>query len=274
MIDSLYVFLIRNDIWIYILCALGFLWYFGQLVRARGLLKRSMFGLEIERNRRVLSRSMLLVILFVLIAGAVTYVNLRIAPTLPPELLKPPTPTPNIFATPLSSPTPQGGQATPTIFLAPTVTLGPPGPGATSDSLPAPGQPESQIPAAGQPSPTAEISPSPTASRPALTCSPDIAITSPPNGASVSAAVTFFGTASAEDFAYFDLGVSGPRTDGAWTSLPVQGATQQVFDSILGSVDVSNWPSGPHNFRLSVFDSTDVVVGQCEIQLSVETGNS
>lgn len=271
MIDSLYVFLIRNDIWIYILCALGFLWYFGQLVRARGLLRRSIFGLEIERNRRVLSRSLFLVILFFVIASAVVYVNFKIAPTLPPELLKPPTPTPNIFATPLSSPTPQGGQATPTIFLVPTVTLGPSGPGAPSDS---PDEPDSQIPAAGQATPTAEISLSPSPGRPELACSPNIAITSPPNGATVSAAVTFFGTASAEDFAYFSLDVNGPRTDGAWTSLPVQGATEQVFDSILGSVDVSSWPSGPHNFRLSVYDSTDVVVGQCEIQLSVETGNS
>ncbi len=41
-------------------------------------------------------------------SSIVFFVNSRIAPTLPPELLKPPTPTPNIFSTPLSSPTPLG----------------------------------------------------------------------------------------------------------------------------------------------------------------------
>jgi len=270
--ESIYVFLIRNDVWIYILCGLGFIWYFSQLVRSRGMLRRSMFGLEIERGRRVMRRSLLLVVLFIAIAGAVTYVNLSIAPTLPSELLKPPTPTPNIFVTPLSSPTPSGGPATPTIFLVPTVTLASQGPPAPLDTPPAGSPTATAQPGSGELEPTSESTPQP--GEPAGNCPPGINITSPPTGAIVSAGVTFFGNAYADTFAYFALEASGPQTGGAWISLPVTDAGQQVFDNILGSIDLSTWLSGAHNFRLSVYDSDDSVVGQCEIQLSLETGRS
>jgi hypothetical protein len=276
MMDSLYVFLIRNDVWIYILCALGFVWYAAQLIRSRRMLKRSIFGLEIERGRRIMSRSLLLVALFIIVAAAVTYVNLSIAPTLPPELLKPPTPTPNIFATPMSSPTPAGGQPTATIFLAPTVTLAAPGAGGASDDLRQDDEEplvSPELPAAGElPQPTVQASPSPRP--PANACSPGISITSPPNGASVSSAVTFFGSAAAESFSYYDLEVSGPQTDGVWTSLPLEDAVQPVFDGILASIDVSTWQPGLHSFRLTVYGASESPVGQCEVQLSVDTGSS
>jgi hypothetical protein len=269
---SIYVFLIRNDVWIYILCGLGFVWYLVQLIRSRGMLRRSMFGLEIERGRRVMRRSLLLVVLFVSIAGVVAYVNLSIAPTLPAELLKPPTPTPNIFVTPLSSPTPSGGQATPTIFLAPTVTLAAPGPVGPIDTPPVTLQNATDQPGSAELEPTLESTPQPSA--PASNCPAGINITSPPTGAIVSAGVTFFGNAYADTFAYYTLEVNGPQTNGAWFSLPVEDAGQQIFDNILGRVDLSTWLSGAHNFRLSVYDSDDGLVGQCEIQLSVETGSS
>lgn len=270
--ETVYVFLIRNDVWIYILCGLGFIWYFAQLVRSRSILRQSMFGLEIERGRRIMLRSLILVVLFLGVAGALTYVNLSIAPTLPPELLKPPTPTPNIFVTPLSSPTPVGGQATPTILLAPTVTLaaaGPPGPPVT----PLPNsQTATAEPASGELEPTVEDTPE--ASAPAGNCGPGINFTSPPPSAIVSAGVTFFGNASAEEFGYYSLEVNGPQTGGAWTAIPVENDGQEVFDGILGSVDVSSWLSGAHSFRLSVYNSDDTLLGQCEVQLSVETGSS
>jgi hypothetical protein len=266
--EPIYVFLIRNDVWIYILCALGFVWYLAQLIRSRGMLRRSMFGLEIERGRRIMSRSLLLVFFFVVIAGVVTYVNFSVAPTLPPELLKPPTPTPNIFVTPLSSPTPVGGPATPTIALAPTATLAPAAP---AQALP-PGQEATGLPAEDIEQPTATSAAAP--SGPGSACPPGATFTSPPDGAVVAAVVTFFGTASADSFGHFALEVNGPRTAGAWVSLPVEGARQQVFDNILGSVDVTTWQSGTHSFRLSVYDSDETLVGQCQIQLSVESGPS
>ena len=93
--DRIYVFIIRNDVWIYILSILGLVWYLSELWRARGLLRGAMFGLERERGQRLQSRALILVILCTSIIALVTYVNLQVAPTLPAELLKPPTPMPN-----------------------------------------------------------------------------------------------------------------------------------------------------------------------------------
>lgn len=262
--ENFYVFLIRNDVWIYILCILGFLWYFGEFVRSRSILKRAMFGLEKERGRRMRNRSLTLILLFGLVIAGVTYVNLSVAPTLPADLLKPPTPTPNIFATPLSSPTPAGGQPTPTLVLAPTVTLPAPGP---AEPPGAPSSPDDLTETA----PDSAVSATPTTqatSAPAA-CGPNINISSPPDGATLSGSATFFGTATADNFGYLQLEFSGPQTDDAWTLVEVQNPTRQIFDNIIGGVDVAAWTAGLYSFRLSVFDSEDSLLGQCEIQLSV-----
>lgn len=262
--ENVYVFLIRNDVWIYILCALGFLWYFGEFVRSRSILRRAMFGLEKERGRRMRNRSLTLIVLCGLIIAGVTYVNLSVAPTLPAELLKPPTPTPNIFATPLSSPTPAGGQATPTLVLAPTVTL--PVPGAVST-------PEAPSTSDGLGDTTPDSTPSPTITAQAtstpVACSPNVNISSPPDGATISGSATFFGTATAENFGYFQLEVSGPQTDGAWRPAEVEDFTTPIFNNIIGSFDVATWTVGEYSFRLSVFDLENELVGLCEIQLSI-----
>lgn len=264
--ERIYVFLIRNDVWIYILCGLGLLWYLVELIRSRRALRRAVFGLEKERGRRIFSRSLLLVFLFTAAIATVTYVNLSVAPTLPPELLKPPTPTPNIFVTPLSSPTPAGGEATPTLLIAPTVTLPapPPPPSETQDPEFESGElvPEVSTTATSQPT------------RPPTTCGPNVNIGAPPEGAVLSGDTTFFGTATNEDFGYFTFDVNGPQTNGAWSPLPVDDATRPVFDNIITSIDVSTWTPGEHRFRLSVFDSADNPAGQCEIQLSVLSSGS
>lgn len=124
--DAFYVFIIHNDVWIYILCALGLFWYGSELVRALGILRRAMFGLERETGTRLRNNALFFIALLATIAGLVYYINSSIAPTLNPSLFRLPTPTPDIFATPLSSPTPLGtveNLAVPTPGLAPTVTL-------------------------------------------------------------------------------------------------------------------------------------------------------
>jgi hypothetical protein len=264
--ERIYVFLIRNDVWIYILCGLGLLWYLAELIRSRRALRRAVFGLEKERGRRLYGRSLMLVFVFAIIIAAVTYVNLSVAPTLPPELLRPPTPTPNIFVTPLSSPTPIGGEPTPTLLIAPTVTL--PVPPAPPETLGSTVEPGAEL----EPDTSTTATPEPT--RPPVTCNPGSNITAPPDGAVLSGSATFFGTATNEDFNYFTLEVNGPRTNGVWSPLPVDNATRPVIDNIITSVDVSAWAPGEHRFRLSVFDSADNPAGQCEIQLSVISSGS
>ena len=107
-----------------------------------------------------------------------------------------------------------------------------------------------------------------------MTCSPNINISAPPDGAVLSGSATFFGTATNEDFGYLALDVNGPQTNGVWSPLPVNDSTRPIFDNIITTVDVSIWVPGDHRFRLSVFDSADNPAGQCEIQLSVLSSGS
>ncbi|MEW5988980.1 MAG: hypothetical protein AB1791_20335, partial [Chloroflexota bacterium] len=72
--ENLYVFLIRNDIWIYILCGLGLIWYFGEWWRAQRMLRSAMFGLERETGQHLRNNALLFLTLFALVAGAVYYV--------------------------------------------------------------------------------------------------------------------------------------------------------------------------------------------------------
>lgn len=248
--ESLYVFLIRNDVWIYILAGLGLFWYLSQLWQARRALRSAMFGLERERGQARQRTALTFIVTLAAIIGGVVYVNREIAPTLPPELLRPPTPTPDIFATVLSSPIPPGGigAATATLNLAPTVTL--------------PGQ--GPPPAIGTPVATAAPTPDVTIGG----CNPAIAITAPPNGVTVSGPVTFFGTASADGFTAFDLEVNGPNTGGEWISVLERPGTQPIFDNILGATDVSPWPPGDYVFRL-VVTATGETAGECAILLAV-----
>lgn len=264
--ERLYVFLIRNDVWIYILCGLGLTWYLAELWRARRLLRGAMFGLEKERGRQMQQTALTFIVFFAALIGLVTYVNSQIAPTLPQELLKPPTPTPNIFATPLSSPTPIGGGATATFAVAPTVTLRSPDGGSE------PPVDLGTIPAEPDETPAATA----TATLPAQPggCNPGVEITAPPNGITATGTVTFFGTAASTDFAALDLEVYGPETDGRWLSVLGQPATSPVLDGILGSTDFTNWDPGDYLVRLVVIDNQGGITDQCVIQISVTSSGS
>ena len=69
--DRLYLFLIRNDIWIYIICGLGLFWYISEFIRARQLLRRASFGLERETGGRVQGNALLFILLLLsVVAGA------------------------------------------------------------------------------------------------------------------------------------------------------------------------------------------------------------
>ncbi len=264
--ERLYVFLIRNDVWIYILCGLGLTWYMAELWRARRILRGAMFGLEKERGRQMQQTALTFIVFFAAVIGLVTYVNSQVAPTLPQELLKPPTPTPNVFATPLSSPTSIGGEATATFAVAPTVTLRSPD--------------ESSEPPAGLGTIPAEPEETPaetaTATLPAQAggCNPGVEITAPPNGITATGIVTFFGTATSTNFAALDLEVYGPETDGGWLSLLGQPATSPVLDGILGRADFTNWAPGDYLVRLRLLDDQGGTASQCIIQISVTTSSS
>jgi hypothetical protein len=262
--NSIYVFLIRNDIWIYILCSLGLVWYLSELWKSHRILRSAMFGLEQERGRRIQRRAISYIAFFALVLGVVAYVNLQIAPTLSPALLRPPTPTPNIFATPLSSPTPLGGpqpDAASTLSVAPTVTL------SSQESLPA-------LTEDDESSLTTTVIPTATQFIDLEDCSTETNISAPPDGASAIGSVTFFGTATTQSFSTFDLEALGPETDNQWESITEGGISNPIVDGILWTADLSGWEPGLYIIRLSVFNATDEVTGQCTIQLTLDTLDS
>lgn len=258
--NNVYVFLIRNDVWIYILCSLGLLWYVSEYVRAQGRLRQAMFGLERESARARRNRSLFFVITFSLIIATVAYVNREIAPTLPPSLLKPPTPTPN----PLE-PTPSPGtavpetEASPTSPVAPTVTL----PGGTTAG-------ETATPAVTETPGSLVV---PTVTPPVLGCTPMAQISDPREGARVEGILNVFGTVETPDFAYYELDINGPQTNQRWASLLGRRVAQSVDDGFLGgNINLSQWEAGSYLIRLTVTNDAEQVTHECVVDIMLATG--
>ncbi len=254
--ESIYVFLIRNDVWIYILATLGLFWYLTELWRARNILRRAMFGLERENGARMRNNALVFILLFGVIIVAVFYVNTRIAPTLPADVLKPPTPTPDVFRTPLAPPTPiEEMIPEPSITppLVATVTL-----------------PANQAP--GGVEVTIELAPTETAVPPTpfVDCTLNLNVSQPANGAIVRGNVSFFGTVETEDLQYYTLEINGPQTNGQWADLLGRRIDQSVTDSFLGSANLSQWEPGPYLVRLTAVDNGENLTGQCVIQVTID----
>lgn len=259
--DRLALFLIRNDVWIYIICALGLFWYVTELWRANRQVIRAVYGLEKERAARARNNALIFIALFASIIAIVFFVNQRIAPNLPEELLRPPTPTPNIFSTPLSAPSAlptSSAQGIGTPNLAPTVTLAGSngalgGDGGNFDSIP---------------TETPFIPPTPF-----VDCTSDLNISDPPNGSAISGDLSFFGTADTENFQYYILETNGPQTNGQWASLLGRNVDQATRDGFLGNSNLNSWQPGPYLIRLTTFDSGDNITGHCVIQVTLVDGS-
>jgi hypothetical protein len=252
--DQLYVFLIKNDVWIYFLCGLGAIWYGYEFLRGSGSLQRAHFSLERERALRRRNGSFLFLLFFVSVAALVTFVNVRIQPNLPDELLNPPTPTPRAFVTPFvenAQPTPtRHALPTPTSILAPTATL----------RIPLTPTPPSR-PSGGVA--TLEVQ--------ALRegCAPGVDLTQPPSGSTVSGGMSLFGSADSTSFRSYVLEINGPETGGEWTPLTPVAVTQAVPNGFLGSANLEEWATGVYQIRLTVLAGNNVQTGQCIIQIGL-----
>lgn len=262
--DAIFVFLIRNDIWIYILSTLGLLWYLAELLRAQSALRRAMFGLERETALRTRNTAFFFICVFGGTIGLVTYANEVVRPTLPESMLRPPTPTPgtgqNQTTTEATETTADATEpgTTPTSPVAPTVTL--PGDAAGGTGV-------TETPTPG-PTPT----PSPTA-RPVAGCAPNAFIREPASGKRVAGTVNIYGTADTPDFGYYELEISGPQTNGAWANLIGRRVTQGVEDGFLGgNVNLSQWEPGSYLLRLTVGDSQEQVTNQCVVDIVLGGG--
>lgn len=274
--EQVYLFFIRNDVWIYILCGLGLFWYGSELLRARHMLRRAMFGLERERGRRLRNSALLFVMALLAIAGSVVYVNVKIAPTLPADLLRAPTPTLDPFNLPLGSPTPAINTPrpvnSPTPPLAPTVTL----PAEVIQAAPTSGggSPVTTAPitgtvAAGTLPALAETPPAQGTEGNAGICSESVNFSAPAAGSSVSGLVAFSGTATGDNFAFYRLEINGPETGNVWASLLGRTISQPANGGVLGSANFGGWLPGVYQVRLVVVDNTSNEQGSCTITINI-----
>lgn len=257
--NDIYIFLLNNDIWIYIVCAFGLFWYLTQFIQARGMLRQAMFGLEKERGKLIRNTALFAILTFTAVISFIYYVNARIAPTLPAEMLRAPTYTPDVFATRLASPTPLGtpeiAPPTATIALVPTVTL--PGQGNLSAN-----DAGDVITDTGTAVPDIPIITTPT-----IACIPQLLITSPRDGSAVSGLVTFNGTANTENFQLYRLEANGPDTNGEWASLLGRDVEQTVIEGVLGQANLQSWSPGPYLIRLTAVDILNNPTNICVIQI-------
>ena len=231
------------------------MWYIGELIRAQRALGRAMFNLERETATRLRNHALSFVLFFVTVVGVVYYVNRFVAPDLPEEVLSPLTPTPDIFATPLASPTPlttplaDGAIAAPPV-LAPTATVFGAVVAPITDTLPADDIAAAPTPFAG--------------------CIPLLTITEPLNGAVVFQRARFRGTANTGDLHRYVVELNGPGTDGTWLPLTDEPVSQPVVEGELGEIDMSQWASGPYLARLRALDTVGQELGVCTIQVTLD----
>jgi hypothetical protein len=261
--DRIYLFLIRNDVWIYIVSVVGLIWYLIELIRAQRLLRRAMFNIERETATRIRNNALSFVLFFAAVIGVVYYVNARVAPALPQELLVPATPTPNTFATPLSRPTPQGdgNPESPNAgspALAPTVTL----PAELGGAPP----PEPEL-TEGTPVPEQAPQEAPTSF---TACLPQLRFTEPLEGSVAFAGVVFRGTADTGETHQYVIELNGPQTAGGWEPLTVSPLVQPVIDGELGTADLSLWADGPYLARLRATDQLGNEIGVCVTQFTLD----
>jgi hypothetical protein len=257
-----YLFLIRNDVWIYIVSVLLLVWYLSEFIRATSTLRRAMFNLERETATASRNHALSFIIFFSAVIGIVFYVNRNIAPELPAALLSPATPTPNVFATPLSPPTPLGtpvAEGVPDFapVLAPTVTFAAQ-PGVESSEI----LTDTTTAEAGT---TPEVTPTPFEA-----CIPELMISEPLNGSVAFQRVAFRGTANTGELHQYVIELNGPQTVGAWAPISQDPRNQPIINGDLGEADLSQWEAGPYLVRMRAMDANGRELGFCIIQITLD----
>lgn len=266
--DRVFLFFVRNDVWIYIVCAFGLFWYLTEFVRSQRRLRQAMFNLERETSLQVRNNALTFILFFGAIAGFTYYVNAAIAPDLPEELLIPATATPDIFATPLVPPTPLTGGGSQ-----------PEGGGPLPDR-PAPAPTVTLPPELGGPIPEPELLTDTVSAEATLTpeligtpfvgCRPDLLFTAPLDGSVAFSTIEFAGTANTGETHLYTIELNGPQTEGAWAPLFELPVPQPIDEAVLGTADLSAWADGPYLARLRATDRGGSEVGQCVIQFTLD----
>jgi hypothetical protein len=232
-------------IWLIGACILGIAFYIGRTVMAHREKGRAIFTLEKEAAASTRLRSIGMVFVLAVLAGAFYFVATYLAPNLDLETESEPTPTVLLQPTP----TPTTGMPTVTPTPRPTRTPRPtPIPDTTPTSTPEP-----------------VVLPS---------CpNPGVRITNPTVNAVLSGVVEITGSANFDgdedrDFQFYKFELKGETTSWEWRTIATHEAS--VADGFLGTWDTSALPAGAYALRLVVVDKTGNYPEPCEVNVTVE----
>ncbi len=264
--NTIYILLIEWAIPIYFVSGISLILSLLRLIQAQTILRQAMFSLELETGREIRASALFVIFACLFAISSVLYVNYQVAPSLPPELLLPPTSTPDIFSTPLSSPTPLGGNSEPaqapvlrvTPDLVATATL----------------DPEIQSVLDNQAPSVSTLSPEQAAAGNQFIpegggCNPAVNITQPRPDSTVFGTVEFQGTASSNSFGAYLLEVQGVGTGGNWIDILGGRVFDRIENGVLGAINLSTIENGAYEARLTLFNLSGDVEGRCTILFNV-----
>jgi hypothetical protein len=243
--------------WFYLISLVGLFIYGRAFLQARRRTQEALFELERESAVGERRRTLFATMLFIGLAAGVYSVNRWVAPTLPPLPVAQTTPTPEgpfITAPPLPSRPPP----TPTITATPT-------PPPTLEHSPTPSQTATHVVTATPETPTAAPTQPPSVGVPPNCASPNVALTSPGDGADVSGVVQVYGQAQLDNFNFYKFELNGAGTGNAWITLSTYSSPASGF---LGSWNAAPFTSGPYAFRLVVVRQ-DGNYEQCAVSLVI-----
>lgn len=233
-------------IWLIGACILGVLFYIGRAIMAHREKSQAIFTLEKEAASSTRLRSIGMVFVLSILAGAVYFTAAYLEPGL--DLQTENEPTPTVLLQPTPSP-----------------TLGPP--------TPTPSPRPTRTPRPRRPTPTPEATPTPSTPTPesvALPPCPDpqARLTYPTVNAVLKGTVEFRGTANIDNFDYYKFEF---KSKGATEWSFIQSFGEPVTDGVLGVWPIPpSLPAGTYTFRLVVVDKTGNYPPPCEVEVTIE----
>lgn len=239
---------------LYILIAAAIFWLVRSLLQSRYQYRAASFGLARGELRFRQANALTIIAVLVQVALIVNGIRTVVAPTLraknPSEVAVNQFVSDGIFVTPTPEPVSggiiidtSGVQLFPTdpadvVFATPTLT----------------------------PTPVGTILPNP----PAVSgCDgPEASLQIPANGMLVFEPVSVIGTAYAPDFAFYRLEISGESTLNEFRTLS-QNTSQVVERGGLGQLVPAVYEPGDYQFRVTVYDITNVLRAACMINITI-----
>jgi hypothetical protein len=99
---------------------------------------------------------------------------------------------------------------------------------------------------------------------------PNARLQIPANGMRVFDTLQVIGTANAQNFASYKLELRGPGTAQMYAVI-VEGTTPVVEPNVLGQIVAAAFEPGNYEFRLTVFDTSNMLVAACMVNINLST---